>query len=315
MAEFSIPKMEPGRNDKETIEKLLNSYEMLRKQFEFLMQHLDSDNVTEINTNITRVKSNKGITEIVGPLLIMKDMQGIPVIRLLMGYDAASLNFVYQLMNASGDVTVNIDSEGNLNVERGSFKGSITIGTGNNVFKADGAKGIWLGHTDFSSAPFRVNMSGAATATNLTVVGGVITGTTIRTAASGDRIELSGNTFKTYNNSGNLEGLVFGAESEGTDNYGDVYLYADGVKVARFYNTVGDGYLIEPLNGKMFQIGTPGKNINASGNWSCSGAYFTNLKNGSSDYALESYVNSFIGNLQSQISSLESRVSALESAV
>jgi hypothetical protein len=46
--------------------------------------------------------------------------------------------------------------------------GSIIIGTGDNVFKAD-SNGIYLGNATFGSAPFRVNMAGAVTASSLTL--------------------------------------------------------------------------------------------------------------------------------------------------
>lgn len=48
--------------------------------------------------------------------------------------------------------------------------GSMTIGTVNNVFVA-GANGIQLGHATFASAPFRVDMAGALTATSATITG------------------------------------------------------------------------------------------------------------------------------------------------
>jgi len=56
----------------------------------------------------------------------------------------------------------------------GTFGGSITIGSGNNVFKAD-SNGIYLGNATFASAPFRVTMTGAVTASNLNMTGGSIT--------------------------------------------------------------------------------------------------------------------------------------------
>lgn len=50
--------------------------------------------------------------------------------------------------------------------------GTILIGAGNNVFIADG-NGIYLGNSTFSSAPFRVSMTGALTATNATITGAI----------------------------------------------------------------------------------------------------------------------------------------------
>jgi hypothetical protein len=46
--------------------------------------------------------------------------------------------------------------------------GSITIGSSNNVFKAD-SNGICLGNATWASAPFRVDMSGEVVATNISI--------------------------------------------------------------------------------------------------------------------------------------------------
>lgn len=97
-------------------------------------------------------------------------------------------------------------------IQGGQFVGgSITIGSGNNVFRAD-TQGIWAGNANFNSAPFRVDMYGAMTATNANITGtitgstivggfingteisgGVITGSLIQTSASGSypRIEFN----------------------------------------------------------------------------------------------------------------------------
>ena len=48
--------------------------------------------------------------------------------------------------------------------------GSISIGSGDSIFKAD-SNGIYLGNANFASAPFRVNMSGLLTATNANITG------------------------------------------------------------------------------------------------------------------------------------------------
>lgn len=47
----------------------------------------------------------------------------------------------------------------------GTFTGDLSIGSGNDIFKADPDVGIWLGNTNYLSAPFRVNKSGYITAT------------------------------------------------------------------------------------------------------------------------------------------------------
>ena len=50
---------------------------------------------------------------------------------------------------------------------------SISLGSGNTIFKADADDGIQLGHATFGSAPFRVTTAGALTATNATISGDI----------------------------------------------------------------------------------------------------------------------------------------------
>lgn len=90
--------------------------------------------------------------------------------------------------NTSGDATFTLDaSTGALSVDGSITSGSsitgfsiiggnITIGTGSSIFKAD-SSGIYLGASDFASAPFRVSPAGVLTATSGTFSGS-ITGAT-----------------------------------------------------------------------------------------------------------------------------------------
>lgn len=50
---------------------------------------------------------------------------------------------------------------------------SLQVGAGDNCFKVS-LQGLWLGSEQFDTAPFRVDMKGAATATSLTLTGGTI---------------------------------------------------------------------------------------------------------------------------------------------
>lgn len=58
-----------------------------------------------------------------------------------------------------------MDSDGKIIVD-----GEIEIGT---TLKADGTNGLWLGHTTFASAPFRVSLAGALVATSATITGAI----------------------------------------------------------------------------------------------------------------------------------------------
>lgn len=69
-------------------------------------------------------------------------------------------------------------------ITTGTFNGiNMTIGSGNNVFKAD-SNGIYLGNATFGSAPLRVNMDGDLVASNATITGDIVTGSTVTIGTS-----------------------------------------------------------------------------------------------------------------------------------
>jgi hypothetical protein len=149
---------------------------------------------------------------------------------------------------------------------------TFTVATGSNTVRAD-SNGLYVGSSAFATAPFRASLSGAVTATditmtgNSTITGGTITGGTIRTAASGERIVITDDSLKTYNSLGNLNGPSWGSAG---NTYGDVSLYDDGTEVLQFYNNLlGAGYTIRPVNGAALYLGhgTSGEYVYAQGNW------------------------------------------------
>jgi hypothetical protein len=166
---------EPNLNDslEKRVKDLTNAYIDVMQQIRYLLGTLDSKNVKRLATEFTKISSDRGETTFDGPLITMRDKQTTPVVRLQMGYDPASGLFVFKMYNTAGDTTVSLDSNGDQIVERGTFKGSITIGTGDNVFKAD-SNGIYLGDATYADAPFKVSMAGAAEASNLDITGGSI---------------------------------------------------------------------------------------------------------------------------------------------
>lgn len=99
-------------------------------------------------------------------------------------------------------------------------KGELTIGLGNAVFKAD-SNGIYLGHAQYGSAPFRVDMSGNLYAENVNLSGvinatsGTIGGFTI------DETSLYGGIIKTTENVGGGESGVI-MDTEGLRGYSDL---------------------------------------------------------------------------------------------
>ncbi|WP_339319339.1 hypothetical protein [Paenibacillus sp. FSL R10-2734] len=92
------------------------------------------------------------------------------------------------------------------------FGGTIAIGSGNKVLKAD-SNGVYLGNASFANAPFKVTMDGKLTALDGTfkgmIDGSIITGGIIRTADSGtSRLELSGNGLISRNELSEKNGVV-----------------------------------------------------------------------------------------------------------
>lgn len=82
----------------------------LRKDLEYNMNNLDSQNVKRLYTNRTDVRSQDGETIIDGPTLYMYD--GSTTLRLRMGYVASTSNFTFDLYNNLGTQTVSINSSG-----------------------------------------------------------------------------------------------------------------------------------------------------------------------------------------------------------
>jgi len=123
---------------------------------------------------------------------------------------ATSGTFGGDLSGAGGTFT------GALNAATGTFTGAlnggtISIGSGNSIFKAD-SNGIYLGNSSFSSAPFKVTPQGILTANNANVSGSI-------TASSGliggwiiEANSIRANTIDTFNamtftSSGNADGF------------------------------------------------------------------------------------------------------------
>jgi len=71
-------------------------------------------------------------------------------------------------------------SNGDVEFESGKFRGDITIGSGENVFKAD-SQGIYLGSATFANAPFSVSMAGALKSESGEIGGWTIGATTLST--------------------------------------------------------------------------------------------------------------------------------------
>ena len=107
---------------------------------------------------------------------------------------ATSGTFAGSLSSADGTFTGTLSGvdgtfSGSLSSASGTFTGAlsggtISIGSGNSIFKAD-SNGIYLGNATFGSAPFRVTPAGALTASSATITGKLLPITLTGTGQSG----------------------------------------------------------------------------------------------------------------------------------
>jgi hypothetical protein len=72
-----------------------------------------------------------------------------------------------------------------------TFSGNLSVGSGNSIFKAEPATGMWLGNATESSAPFSVSNNGVIRATSGTIGGWHLGSAVLQNASSNPTIRLS----------------------------------------------------------------------------------------------------------------------------
>lgn len=152
----------------------------------------------------------------------------------------ASYTSVFYVQTDTATGTVNLYLAGNAvftgDVLASDFiGGTIAIGSGNNVFKAD-SNGIYLGNASFASAPFRVTMAGAVNATNLNMSGGSITGGSIIVSSNvtiGEKLIIQVNDY--------TDGIYFGTSISNltVDPSGGAMAYSDSFYASTLHATNG----------------------------------------------------------------------------
>lgn len=144
---------------------------------------------------------------------------------------------------------------------------------------------FWAGDAIGGIPKFKVTKSGILSAvdgnfegsitssiiTGGTITGSIITGGTVRTASSGARIELSGNSLKTFNSIGNLSGFVWGDQVT-PDTFGDAYLYSGGAKTVEFYDLIGSYAIRGAVGAVGFVLGGNGVPTTGYGTWEFPGS-------------------------------------------
>lgn len=140
MAEFNLPNITSDM----TLEQIITTVGKMKKTLEWLLYHMDSKNITEINTNRTTVKSEDGETYIDGPVVKMTDGS---ILRLTMGYDASQDEFNFILYDENGVPSLYLNDNGEA-VFSGNIETSKDIYVGNKIYLGDldniGNKGIYF---------------------------------------------------------------------------------------------------------------------------------------------------------------------------
>ncbi len=92
--------------------ELLTQISKMTKTLNFMLQNMDSDNVTRLNTDRTSIASADGETIIEGPILKMYDAQATPILRLEMGYDEDTSSFIFALKDELGNDVISLSTGG-----------------------------------------------------------------------------------------------------------------------------------------------------------------------------------------------------------
>lgn len=91
-------------------EELVDEIARMRKDLAFLLENLDHLNVKRLYTEYCDIRSAAGETIIDGPTLLMYDKQATPVLRLQMGYDPVTTDFVFNMYNNTGALRIGLDA-------------------------------------------------------------------------------------------------------------------------------------------------------------------------------------------------------------
>lgn len=101
-------------------EEFLDRLTKLSRSLEYIMSHMDHDNVKRLHTNECTIQSEYGETYINGPQLKMYGTKAsvigstsTGVLRLQIGYDSGTSDFIFKMWNAAGSTMMELDSNGN----------------------------------------------------------------------------------------------------------------------------------------------------------------------------------------------------------
>ncbi len=205
MPTIPIPRFNDFTPEDVGSEEFIDRLTKLSRSLEYIMNHMDHDNVRRLHTEECTIQSQYGETYINGPQLKMYGIKSAVVgststgvLRLQMGYDSGTSDFIFKMWNATGSTMIELDSSGSV-----VFMGTLRSGS-----------------------------------------------------TAGERIEISGNSLRTYNSSNHLTGPAWGSTATLGGQWGDLSLYHDGTKTALLYDDI-TGYTFKPASTAHFvQLGS-----------------------------------------------------------
>jgi hypothetical protein len=211
-----------GKTIEEKVRMLTDAYGRLRKDLEFFLENIDSENITEVTTDL--IVKGKALIKaaLIENLVVGTNVdQGTaprvftsqPVPPYKIGDLWANGSDLKRCITARAEGSYNA-ADWELATNYTNPQGVTTIVNGTVTTDYVNALGVHAGSVD---------------AENIT--GNTITGKTVRTAASGARIVLGGNKLEVYNSSGQKDGPAI----DSTD--GLLWIFKDGVPIL----TIGDG--------------------------------------------------------------------------
>jgi len=129
MPTIPIPRFEEDMSKEEFLDRLVR----LSRTLEYIISHLDHDNVKRLHTEECVIQSRYGETLIKGPTLKMYDtpatVEGSTsggALRIEMGYSADSSGFIFNMYNAAGTKAITLDSTGNGVITGGTIQTATT---------------------------------------------------------------------------------------------------------------------------------------------------------------------------------------------
>jgi hypothetical protein len=143
-----------------------------------------------------------------------------------------------------------------------TFSGNLSVGSGNSIFKAEPATGMWLGNATESSAPFSVSNNGVIRATSGTIGGWHLGSAVLQNASSNPTIRLS------------TSGITAGSTSSAYVDIsadGITHRNSNGTASGRFTLTTGSSPSLT-VNGSI-TASTFSLSGSGGDSWSSSGAF------------------------------------------